>query len=137
MTDAVRITGLRDVQRALRQVDRTLPRELRKAGNAAAQVIVDEGKARATTPQQRKAAESLRPRSDQRGVRVALGNASRYPFALGAEFGSITYPQFPAFRGSGSGAGYFLWPAIRANRERVAGLFLDGVDTITRQAGLR
>lgn len=134
-TEPARIEGLRETRSALRSLDRTLPRRLRPKFNEAAQLIVDRGRANASTPQQRRAAESLRTKSTQSSIAVALG-MQRYPFALGAEFGSIRYPQFPAWRGSDAGAGYFMWPAIRSERPRVISLALEGVDQLTREVGL-
>jgi len=39
------------------------------------------------------------------------------PWAMGAEFGSIVYGQFPEWRGNKSDAGYFFWPAVRDFRD--------------------
>jgi hypothetical protein len=39
------------------------------------------------------------------------------PWAMGAEFGSIVYGQFPEWRGNKEDAGYFFWPAIRDFRD--------------------
>lgn len=39
------------------------------------------------------------------------------PGAMGAEFGSIVYGQFPEWRGNKQDAGYFFWPAIREFRD--------------------
>lgn len=39
------------------------------------------------------------------------------PFAMGAEFGSILYGQFPEWRGNKDDAGYFFYPAIRNFRD--------------------
>lgn len=37
--------------------------------------------------------------------------------AMGAEFGSIVFGQFPEWRGNKEDAGYFFWPAIRDFRD--------------------
>lgn len=39
------------------------------------------------------------------------------PYAMGAEYGSILYGQFPEWRGNREDAGYFFWPAIREFRD--------------------
>lgn len=39
------------------------------------------------------------------------------PGAMGAEFGSILYGQFPEWRGNKDDAGLFFWPAIREFRD--------------------
>lgn len=48
------------------------------------------------------------------GGTVAYGGM---PGAMGAEFGSYVYGQFPAWRGNRENAGYFFWPAIREFRD--------------------
>lgn len=45
---------------------------------------------------------------------VAYGGTA---WAMGAEFGSILYGQFPEWRGNKEDAGYFFWPAIRDFRD--------------------
>lgn len=80
----------------------------------AAQAIVDQARdnARVVGRQQEKAA---------RTARVFRGNTAQYgglPWAIGAEFGSIQYRQFPAWRGRGMGAGWFFWPAVEDFKER-------------------
>ena len=49
----------------------------------------------------------------------------------GAEFGGkrrTTTQQFPSWRGSGSGAGYFLYPTARASGKRYYDMWADAVD---------
>jgi hypothetical protein len=46
----------------------------------------------------------------------AAGNMVIYGgkgYSMGAEFGAIRYPWFRPWRGNDSGAGYFLFPAVR------------------------
>jgi hypothetical protein len=62
-------------------------------------------------PQQAKFAQTLRQVGN--GA-VAYGGE---PGAMGAEFGSILYGQFPEWRGNREDAGYFFWPAIRDFRD--------------------
>jgi hypothetical protein len=72
-----------------------------------------------------------RPR---RGPNQTVGNV-----VWGAEFGSGRYPQFHPWRGSSTGAGYFLWPTIREESdditERYADALMDAVDKSARRAG--
>lgn len=67
--------------------------------------------ARAEGPQQVKYAETLKQMG--RGM-VAYGGQ---PGAMGAEFGSYVWGQFPEWRGNKQDAGYFFWPAIREFRD--------------------
>jgi len=58
--------------------------------------------------QQSRAADTLRPQPRGAGAVLPASPA----WNVGAEFGSNRYRQFPRWRGSGSGAGYFLFPAL-------------------------
>lgn len=55
----------------------------------------------------------------------------------GAEFGSDRFRQFSPWRGSGTGAGYFLFPEVRAQSdaimERWDEAFMDAVDSAARR----
>lgn len=143
----VQIEGLREVQRMLRRIDRSLGPELRKAGNRAAADVVRDAKFRASTRMERAAAETLRGGSTQRGAGVRLGRA-KVPFALGAEFGArgrygwYSKPQysgsggrqFRPWSGNKSDAGYFLYPAIRANAPRLRKRYIDEINKLIARA---
>lgn len=94
-----------------------LPRQMKRAEDvfqtlaaatvytSAKQLAIEQG------PQQVKFAQTLRQVG---GGAVAYGGM---PGAMGAEFGSILYGQFPEWRGNKDDAGYFFWPAIREFRD--------------------
>lgn len=107
----------------------------------AAEQVIAGAKQRASTKTERKAARSLKAANQQRYAIVRLGGA-RYPFAEGAEFGAkqdkrrsavrggtaytlAGWNQFRPWRGSGSDAGYFLWPEIRATAPERAARYLE------------
>ncbi len=148
MIGRVDMEGIRDVQKALRAVDKDLPKQLRAAGNTAAQIVVDAARSRASTRLERRAGRSLKVSSQQRSVAVSLGGRG-FPEAFGAEFGAddfrlrtrrsgryIGYRQFKPWRGSGAGAGYFFYPAIRAKQPEVLRVYLQEVDWLVAAAGL-
>jgi hypothetical protein len=65
---------------------------------------------------------------------VSLGG-SAYPMAAGAEFGGGARPttqQFKPWRGSGSGAGYFVYEAIRRNAPDIGERFAEAADAILK-----
>lgn len=136
MDVAVRV-DTRAVQRALRQVDRTLPRRVRVVGNDAAELGIRTARLMATTVgrQQARAAETLRGGSEQRRAVIRMGSR-RVPWTAGAEYGSIRYRQFPAWRGSGRDAGYFVWPAIRRELPAMVHTYNEGVRRLFEEAGL-
>lgn len=44
-------------------------------------------------------------------------DGTKAPYAFGAEFGALQYPQFKPWTGSGPEAGYFFYPTIREKSE--------------------
>jgi hypothetical protein len=79
--------------------------------------------AAATVVAQAKALAAGQGRQQQSaaGTLVQLGQGivqyGGTPWAMGAEFGSILYGQFPEWRGNKEDAGYFFWPAVRDFRD--------------------
>lgn len=131
----VEVHGLDDFRRELRRLADDLPRELADANHQVATLVANEAQQRAggVSRGARKAAESLSAARTQAAAKVRMGGA-RYPFAAGFEFGSIRYPQFPPWRGSGETAGYWLYPSIRANNDRIVDMYGELLDGITRRA---
>lgn len=136
---AVEIRGLTEFQRALRQIDRSLPRELRKVNKSAAEIVADAARTRAQSlgGVAAKSAPSIKATAEQRRAKVALGGA-RYPFALGANFGALHdvprigpsgrqfagYNQFPQWGGNqftGGANDRFLYWAISRKRDKFMG----------------
>lgn len=134
--DTVSIQGLRELTQALRQVDTELPKALREASVEAAELVATDARGRASSMHgaARKTAPSIKAMGTQRQAVVRLGHGGRYPFALGAEFGALQYKQFPAWTGNGMDAGYFFFPAIRDNTDKVVELMADRLERVTRHA---
>jgi len=126
----LRIENLTTVQRALRKISPDAHRGLKEASGRIAQQVISKATARASARAQgAKAAQSLRPRAGDAPT-IALGGA-RYPFALGAEFGggrTQRTRQFPPWRGSGRGSGYFLWPTVRDLSGYINDQYMDALD---------
>lgn len=137
----IQIRGIKQLQKALRQLNKDLPKELATANQRVAQHIVDEATVAAQSVGRlwAEAAKSLAAARQQRIAAIRFGGA-RYPFAMGAEFGAaqdITrqttrgpvrgWNQFRPWRGSGEGAGYFLFPTIRRESDRIVDLYADAL----------
>lgn len=133
---AVRVEGLKDFQKALRDADRALGPELRKGLNEAGEIIVSD--VRPDLPRHSgQLAASLRARSTQREGRVVLGSA-RVPYAGWIEFGGrivqhnrrrvIERPFIPG--------GRWLFPSAERNRDKIIRLMDHKVDDLARRAGL-
>ena len=82
---AVHVTGIRDLQAALRDVDKDLAKELRVGFNEVARIVVDA--ARPKVPRRSGAAQaSMKPRSTQRAAGIAVGG-TKAPYYGWLEFG--------------------------------------------------
>ena len=138
------ITNLTKAQRALRQLAPDAHKELKVASREIAERIVVHARGQASTPQQAKAAQSLRSRAGDTPT-VALGSKA-VPFALGAEFGGGRFragfptpdggytSQFPPWRGNGTAAGYFLYPTVRNLGPWIGETYLEALDDAVAKA---
>ena len=140
-SNAMRIEGLTDFYRALGEVDKQFPAELRKQGYDLARGLVLAARTKATTRSIRtpiKAARSLRAGTNRQDAYIT-GGGGRYPFFYGAEFGSKRYGQFEAWRGNqwkgwDGGPGYFLHPAIREKGPELLEKYWQSLDALTAKA---
>ncbi len=120
----VAVTGVKEANAALRRVGPELRKEFKKATRDIAGTVAGDArsKAQGLGGVAAKVAPSIKPVSggtqNATGAGVAFGGAN-YPMGPGAEFGSYRYKQFKPWRGSGPGAGYFVYPAIRDNSEYI------------------
>lgn len=123
MPEQVRVEGLRELQRDLRRVDTGLPRELRQAGLAAAEVVAQQ--ARVLVPvRSGRLQRTIKARAQQRGASVKAGTAKTVPYAGVTEFGGAV----PA----GSGTAHhtprpFMYPALEQSRDRAIDRYTDAV----------
>ena len=136
--DVVRVEGLADLQRELRKLDSKLPRELRQANLKAAELVATAARSKASSlgGVAAKTAPSIKAAAEQRRSKVTIGGP-KYPFAMGAEFGGQGRPttmQFKPWSGRDSGAGYFLYPAIRGTRDEFIEVYERAIDQLMRAA---
>lgn len=137
----VNVEGLEELSKALKQMDNGLDKELRKAGREVAKFVTADAKGAAAGlgSTAAKSAPSLRASAGAAYAGVSLGGGG-YPFALGAEFGGRGRPttqQFQPWRGSGEGAGYFLYPTILRDQQRIEDEYGQALDDVIRKAGLK
>lgn len=134
----IRIEGLAELRKALAEVDDSLVDIVAVANKKVANMVASKAALRAAALGRRgavRAASTLRTGSLAREATLRLGNKAT-PGALGEEFGSyrnitrattrrgrhvevLGWRQFQGWRGAGSGAGYWLWPTIRDNRDEI------------------
>ena len=142
----IEIRGLKDLIRELRNIDEKLPKELGNVNYDVANYVIDRARGRTSTPLEARAARTMKAARQQRVSLIRLGGNS-YPEALGAEFGAGQgvlrnttrgvmegWNQFRPWRGSGTGAGYFLVPTIRDDTPQIIDMYLDLLDQLTARA---
>lgn len=137
----VQVEGLAELNRALRALGgREFQAELRDAGREIAGEVAGDaqGIASGLGGVAAKTAPSISAAAGFTSAGVSLGG-SAYPFAMGAEFGGQRLPttqQFKPWKGSGSGAGYFVYESIRRNSDRIGETYLDAVDKVIKRHNL-
>lgn len=134
----VRVEGLNELNRALRQMGGPeLQKELKEAGKTVAEKVASDARTNAMSlgGVAAKVAPSIKASARNTGAGVRFGGA-KYPFAGGAEFGSLQFKQFKPWRGNTSDAGYFLYPSIRSNSDTIADEYLSAVEDLARRNGL-
>jgi hypothetical protein len=129
----VRIEGLRELQRDLRLIDKTMPRELRKANKAAAEIVAVEARKR-TPVHSGRARRSLVARAEQRSASVKGGGA-RVPYFAWLDFGGSVGRNKSVHREVIKG-GRIIYPALAAKREQVADEYEELLAGVFRLAGL-
>jgi len=157
----VRITGVDGVIKALNQSSREVNVEVRKAGRSIAKEVAKDIKdaAKGVSPgspaQASLAAISVQGRSDRvvyisgGGSRVLRTTKKVYrkdgsvrtvkrstPLVaskvfFGSEFGS-SLPQFPPHRGK---EGYYFWPTLRRDADKITQKYLEAVASVLRKWG--
>ncbi len=136
-TGAIQVEGLAELSRALKKVESNTPNALRETNKKVAEKVADQARSRASGLGGVAAhvAPSLRATAGATSAGVAGGGAA-FPMFGGAEFGALRYPQVAPWRGSGSDAGYFLYPAIRDEAPHIEDEYREALDHLIEKAGL-
>lgn len=138
-TGTVRVEGLRELSKALKQLeDKNLGKELQKANKAAATTVAKDatGAAYSLGSTAAHVAPSIKASAGRMSASVSIGGAS-HPAAAGAEFGGQGRPttmQFQPWRGAGSNAGYFLYPTIRRDADKIVEEYTAALDELLGKA---
>lgn len=139
-TGDIKVEGLRQLAAALKELDGDFAKEMRATNKEVATGVKDHAVRNALSLGGTAAhiVPSLKASSGVQSASVALGGAA-HPAAGGAEFGGQRRPttqQFKPWRGSGSNAGYFLYPAIREDADDIYNDYLEALDDLIHRAGL-
>jgi hypothetical protein len=133
IVDVVRVTGLAQFRRGLRDLDRAAPRALRVAGNEAAQLVVDAAKPLVPRRSGR-AANSIKTRSSQAVVRVVSGGA-RAPYMPWLDYGGRVGKDDSAHRRF-EPDGRYVYPAFRRVRGEFETVLQNALRRIADEAGV-
>jgi hypothetical protein len=132
---STRVIGLKSFVAELKAVSPEFARELSAVHREIARMIRDESKSAAGALGSTAAhvAPSIRATGTQKSAAVTLGGDD-FPMAMGAEFGSIRFHQFQAWRGNDADAGYFVYPTIRAHADDIERMIMDGFTRVADHA---
>jgi hypothetical protein len=136
-SDGVNVEGLAELRRALKAVSAEAPKELAAAGKEVAGFVADDarGLASGLGGVAAKVAPSIAAGGGARGGSVNFGGAS-YPMAAGAEFGGQGRPTTQQFKPHLGRTGYFVYPTIRSDAERIESEFGDAIHDLMRKYDL-
>lgn len=133
-TGDVRIEGLREVDKALKELGPEARKELRatnrdvaekEAQHAAAAAVSIGGVAAKTAP-------SIKAVGSYQSAGLAFGGAS-YPFGAGAAFGGQGRPTTQQFQPWVTG-GYFPFPQIKADSDDITDTYVDALNRLIEKA---
>lgn len=129
----IKIVGLKEFQKSLREMDADLPKQLRVALNQVSDLVINY--ARPKMPSiTGDARRSLKARSSQRAVRIAMGGR-RAPHAPWLDFGGAVGPNRSVLRPF-LRRGRYLYPALDANHEEVTKVMAEALTALAAGAGL-
>jgi hypothetical protein len=129
----IRITGLREIQAALRQLDGESQKQLRVVLNSAAQAVVG-GASRRVPTKTGAARQSIRAASGQREAKVS-GGSKKVPYYGWLDFGgkvgrarSVSRPFLQS--------GRYIYPAYDANKDSIGKALSQALVDLCRNVGL-
>lgn len=147
-TGTIQVEGLAELNKALRSLDGDLAKEMRDVNRSVAGFVAADarGAAQALGGVAAHVAPSIKAVGGVSSAGVAFGGA-RYPMGPGAEFGAGRdlsrqrssgsykgYNQFDAWQGNDHNAGYFVYPSIRRDADRIETEYTKAVDALTKKA---
>jgi hypothetical protein len=152
---AIAVEGLTDILNDLQRIEPTFNKEMRKAGKAVAQLLVNEAvKEAASITRARQALEvmkGMRAQSDRLPtiklahssgfVSKSRPNRGRKPAAkvtrgqvfFGAEFGGGARKETRQFLRHRGRSGYFFWPTVRKEKKNIAQEYLQSINRVMKQ----
>lgn len=130
----IEITGLREFQKAVRDMDAALPKQLRLIFNAAGAVIVDYAQAHIEVKSGR-AKASIKARSTQRAGQVSIGG-NRAPYVPWLDFGGEGRHRGRPGNRPFIKEGRYVYRGLRLHQDDVTEIMQHGVTQLATDAGL-
>lgn len=146
----VQVDGLTQLNRALKAMGPETQKKLKLANRTVADFVAGDARSAAASLGGVAAyvAPSIKPVGGVSSAGVAFGGAA-YPMAAGAEFGAgrntrrdrktgtyLGFNQFDEWTGNGSDAGYFIYPTIRQDADRIETEYTTALDRLLKEVGL-
>lgn len=142
----VTVRGLDELRRELKKLEGDAATDaLKDANYKVAELVTRSARGNTSSRMEAAAAATLRPA--RQAARAQVVGGAGIQFFGGAEFGAAQnqprntnrgtvrgWNQFKAWRGNGSAAGYFLYPAIRDATDEIVEVYGAEVDKITAAA---
>jgi hypothetical protein len=131
--EPVRIEGIRELQRALKQMDGESQKRLRTVFNTAADIVA-QGAARKVPRKSGAARASIRVGSSQREARVKAGNARKAPYYPWLDFGGAVGKGRSVKRPFAK-SGRYIYPTFTENRDEIMSTLHDELIAMLKGVG--
>lgn len=128
MARSIQVRGLKEVRKALRDVDKTLGPELRKGLNEVADIVLDSARPLVPT-RSGKARASLKAGSSETAVQIKAGG-SKAPYWAWLDFGGRTGRNKSVRRPFVMG-GRYIYPTLRKRRDDIEDKFYEVIWRVT------
>jgi hypothetical protein len=132
-TPMIKVDGLAEFQKSLRQMDANLPKQLRVMLNSAVTVVIDWAVPKIPRRTGR-AARSVKAKSSQREARASMGGRAA-PWMPWLDFGGRVGPDKSVERPFIT-RGRYLYPGLEATHEDVQKIMESGLAALATGAGL-
>lgn len=132
MASQIKVVGLRELRRGLKEAEDRSPKELTATNKAVAEMLVAPAQGRLAQHSPRagsQASGTIRALASATKAQLAGGSAA-VPWYAGHEWGSIKYRQFPAKNPDG----YALYPTVKAESGRIVERYAQMLDELTKGA---
>jgi hypothetical protein len=131
--DPIKITGLREFQKALKDLDGESQKQLKVVLDDVARGVAA-GAARRVPMRTGRARASLRAQSSQREAKV-VGGSRKVPYYAWLDFGGRVGKKKSVSRPFVT-SGRYIYPTIGASRQSIAEALADGLGQLIEKAGL-